>query len=56
MAYTLELTDRDFDAINFAGVRYCWSTALLDLDPGTNKLSEADAWNLREAFVEDTST
>ena len=41
MAYTLELTTDDLDAIAFVGDRYQWSQSLATLAEGTNELSEA---------------
>lgn len=48
--YVLVLSEQDVATIAFVGGRYCWSNALLGLDVGENHLSEAQAWNLVDAF------
>ena len=53
MAYTLELTTDDLDAIAFAGDRYEWSLSLATLAEGTNELSESEAWTISEAIESD---
>jgi len=53
MAYTLELTTDDLDAIAFVGDRYEWSQSLATLAEGTNELSESEAWTISEAIESD---
>ena len=53
MAYTLELTTDDLDAIAFVGDRYHWSQSLATLAEGTNELSESEAWLIGEAIESD---
>lgn len=59
--YRLEITKEEARAVAFSGGRYSWSKALGDLlrfeDDGTPaplELREAEAWELRDAFEEDT--
>ena len=67
MAYTLTLTKADRDAIAFVGHRYAWSNALGHLyarsawegdsdsdEPITYTMPEHVAWELAEAFEQDT--
>lgn len=55
MAYTLDLTAEDFDAIDFARGRYGWATALWEnCEEGRNEIPENVAWELQEAFESDT--
>lgn len=55
MAYTLDLTEKDIGTVLFVGDSYAWSAAVSRLcSAGQNKLSEPDAWSLREAFEADT--
>jgi hypothetical protein len=53
--YNLTLTENDFSAICFSGGRYQWSREILFyLEPGENEIPEGMAWELVEAFEEDT--
>jgi hypothetical protein len=59
--YTLKLTRKETDSVDFVGHRYSWSNALQDFlsydddgEPETLEMSERDAWALKEAFNEDT--
>ena len=52
--YTLTLTDAEYDDICFVGYRYSWSDTLARIcGPGENHLTEAEAWEVREAIDED---
>ena len=54
MAYTLEITEEDMQAIDFARGRYEWATVLSDeTEIGTNDLTEHEAWEIREAIEAD---
>lgn len=55
IAYTILLTAEDWKTIRFVGTRYSWSSALLwyDTDNILN-LKEHEAWEIAEAFKEDT--
>ena len=52
--YQLNLTEADINDIAFVGGRYCWSHALRHLQPGTNDITEAEAWEICDAFELDT--
>ena len=52
--YQLPLTTEEVDTIAFVGSRYAWSDALRTLEAGDNQLSEAEAWDIAEAFAADT--
>jgi hypothetical protein len=52
--YSLTLTKDDIKAIDWAGGRYHWSTALFHLDEGINELAEHEAWEIVEACERDT--
>jgi len=62
IAYTLTLTRQESDSVDFVGGRYRWSDALRKLlayddetgEPDPVRLTESEAWTLREAFEEDT--
>tara|TARA_E500000331_G_C16833432_1_gene530284 strand:+ start:317 stop:568 length:252 start_codon:yes stop_codon:yes gene_type:complete len=54
MAYTLEITDEDMQAIGFARGRYDWATTLSnEVEIGTNDLAEHKAWEIMEAIEAD---
>jgi len=53
-AYAIILTEDDVNTIAFVGNRYAWSEALLALEAGENKLTEPEAWSIKEAFERDT--
>jgi len=53
MPYTLHLTADDVDAIAFVGHRYGWSSSMMDLSEGENRLSEAQAWDIRDGVYSD---
>ena len=55
MAYHLDLTAEDVSAIRFVGGRYAWSWSLRGMTEGTNKVSEASAWEIQAACEEDTN-
>ena len=59
--YTITLTKEETDSVDFVGHRYSWSMALQDLltyddegQPEPISLAEHEAWELRDAFEEDT--
>jgi hypothetical protein len=59
--YNIDLTDDEAETIDFVGYRYEWSSALqnlLSFDEDGNvlpvRLTESEAWNLRDAFELDT--
>lgn len=52
--YRLVLTAEDVLTITFVGARYAWSEALLGLPEGVHEFDEAAAWQLAEAFDEDS--
>lgn len=52
--YTLTLTKEEADDIHFVGHRYCWSNALSWVAEGENEFTEAEAWEVRDAFDADT--
>ena len=54
MPYTLTLTAEDVQTIQFVGGRYGWSHSLRGMETGTNEISEADAWEIKDAITEDT--
>jgi len=54
--YTLHLTKSDMATLNWVNNRYAWSEALLTIaHAGHNKISEPNAWALRDAFLSDSS-
>ena len=53
--YTLTLTESEMDTIGWVGHRYCWSDALWqNCEIGENRIPEHVAWELQEAFENDT--
>lgn len=52
-AYNLILSDSDIETIRFVGYRYGWSDALSGFSAGENPLTEAEAWEISEAFTSD---
>lgn len=57
LVYTLEIDHAGADAIAFVGFRYAWADKLqaLGYDTiGTHTMRESDAWELAEAFEQDT--
>jgi len=59
--YTLTLTKRETDSVDFVGHRYSWSAALQkilcyddDGEPEEILLSESEAWELVSEFEADT--
>jgi len=48
--YILELTDDDIDTINSIGYKYNWSESLKGLNIGINKISESEAWFIRDSI------
>lgn len=59
--YTLTLTRKETDSVDFVGHRYSWSAALQKLlaydddgEPEPISISESDAWELLAAFEQDT--
>ncbi len=54
MPYSITLTAEDVQTIQFVGHRYGWSHSLRGMETGTNEISEADAWEIREGILEDT--
>ena len=52
--YKLNLTAEDCETIAFVGNRYCWSDSLYYLNEGENEILEHEAWEIKEAFDEDT--
>ena len=63
VAYTLDITPDEWNSIAFVGDRYSWSAALgkhdrpIDDDENVKPLdlTEAEAWELCEAFEADTA-
>jgi hypothetical protein len=53
-AYSLDLTEEDISTIAFVGGRYSWSDALRGMEEGHNEIEEHEAWEIRDAFDEDT--
>jgi len=54
MSYILEFTESDIETIGFVGHRYCWSDSLRHMAEGENEISECEAWEINEAFQNDT--
>jgi hypothetical protein len=54
MSYKLTLTEADCKTISWVGTRYEWSWALYGFGAGEHEISEALAWELKEAFEQDT--
>jgi len=52
--YTLTLTSGDVYDIAYLGNRYCWSESLSSLGEGENKIPEHEAWEIKDAFEQDT--
>ena len=54
--YSLSLTEEDIRTLEHVGDRYHWSQALWDMSgtPGVHYYTEAQAWELAEAFHDDT--
>jgi hypothetical protein len=52
--YTLTLSEQDIATIAFVGNRYSWSDALYQYEAGVNEVPEHEAWEINEAFHDDT--
>ena len=53
--YHLFLSPANMESITWVGGRYSWSSALLDhCEQGDNEIPENIAWEINEAFEEDT--
>lgn len=55
MAYSLRIDAEGWQAVEWTGGRYGWSSALLDLfsGPGDHRLLEWEAWQFNQACSED---
>lgn len=52
--YTLELTAGDVSIIARIGGGHAWSDVLADMEAGANRITGAEAFELRDAFYVDT--